>query len=405
MPSEKIIYIYTASYPYTPINDIFIRDELKIASNIGYKIILVPVRKGSQRDKFPNNIIVDESICGGIKSKIFSVVKTFFSTGELSIWNCVLYDKAFRFKYLKFGIRYIYAANLVYTHLEKYASKSEPAVFYGYWMYYTPIAFAYYKFKHPLSQHRFICRGHGTDVYTTKLGVYVPKRQFMFTHIDSIFTVSKFGCLYLRNKYPEFSFKVQISRLGVVRPIREIKKVPGCLTVVSCASVIKIKRIRLLFDSLNFYVKDTNKEIVWHHFGGGNLLEEIKKYSKSICDNKLKICFHGNVPNKEIVDFYSKNELYAFISVSESEGVPVSMMEAISCGIPIISTDVGGCSEIVTKETGVLIPKDFKQREFNDGLSYLFENYSNLSLSALDFYNHNYDAEKNYSDFYEVITK
>ncbi len=39
------------------------------------------------------------------------------------------------------------------------------------------------------------------------------------------------------------------------------------------------------------------------------------------------------------------------------------MMEAISFGIPIISTDVGGCNEIVNQETGVLIPLNFNPIE------------------------------------------
>ena len=35
------------------------------------------------------------------------------------------------------------------------------------------------------------------------------------------------------------------------------------------------------------------------------------------------------------------------------------MMEAQSFGIPIMSTDVGGCNEICNENTGFLIPKDF----------------------------------------------
>ena len=47
-----------------------------------------------------------------------------------------------------------------------------------------------------------------------------------------------------------------------------------------------------------------------------------------------------------------------FINVSSSEGLPVAIMEAISFDIPIIATNVGGTSEIVTPETGILIAPD-----------------------------------------------
>ena len=59
---------------------------------------------------------------------------------------------------------------------------------------------------------------------------------------------------------------------------------------------------------------------------------------------------------EEIFEFYKETPIDLFISLSEAEGVPVSMMEAISFGIPILSTDVGGCREIVMEETGILIP-------------------------------------------------
>jgi glycosyltransferase involved in cell wall biosynthesis len=38
------------------------------------------------------------------------------------------------------------------------------------------------------------------------------------------------------------------------------------------------------------------------------------------------------------------------------EGIPMSLMEAAACGRPMVATDVPGCREIVTPETGLLVP-------------------------------------------------
>ena len=57
--------------------------------------------------------------------------------------------------------------------------------------------------------------------------------------------------------------------------------------------------------------------------------------------------------------------LDGLINVSESEGLPVSMMEAQMAGLPVIGTDVGGVSEIVRPDTGILLPKDFTQDQFD----------------------------------------
>lgn len=55
------------------------------------------------------------------------------------------------------------------------------------------------------------------------------------------------------------------------------------------------------------------------------------------------------------------NDFDLFVNMSLSEGIPVSIMEAISFGIPIIATNVGGNAEIVNDETGVLIPVNIDQ--------------------------------------------
>jgi len=49
--------------------------------------------------------------------------------------------------------------------------------------------------------------------------------------------------------------------------------------------------------------------------------------------------------------------------VSASEGVPVSIMEALSFGIPVIATDVGGTGELISNKNGLLIPKDFESEK------------------------------------------
>ena len=48
-----------------------------------------------------------------------------------------------------------------------------------------------------------------------------------------------------------------------------------------------------------------------------------------------------------MLDYYKNNIIDIFINLSASEGIPVSIMDAISFGIPCIATNVGGTGEIV----------------------------------------------------------
>jgi len=72
----------------------------------------------------------------------------------------------------------------------------------------------------------------------------------------------------------------------------------------------------------------------------------------------IKVDLKGSLSHAEVMEYYKEHGVHAFISLSESEGLPVSMMEAISFGIPVISTDVGGVRELVNEYTGLLIDAD-----------------------------------------------
>jgi glycosyltransferase involved in cell wall biosynthesis len=66
----------------------------------------------------------------------------------------------------------------------------------------------------------------------------------------------------------------------------------------------------------------------------------------------------GNMKNSEILDYFLQSPVDIFLNASRSEGIPVSIMEAMSCGIPAIAPDVGGIKELVSEGMGVLMSKD-----------------------------------------------
>ena len=115
----------------------------------------------------------------------------------------------------------------------------------------------------------------------------------------------------------------------------------------------------------------------------------------------------GNVENNEILDFYNKNFVDLFFNVSETEGIPVSIMEAQSAGIPVLATDVGGTSEIVNNKNGFLIEKDFNVSSVVEIIqNYLNESPENIKLKRnLSYTNwlEKYNAEKNYTEFAQLI--
>ena len=90
-------------------------------------------------------------------------------------------------------------------------------------------------------------------------------------------------------------------------------------------------------------------------------------YNQKIKNNKnkkLKIKLAGKISNSQLLEIYKNIPFDIFINVSENEGVPVSIMEAMSFGMIIIATAVGGTSEIVHNgKNGYLLPQNCSKEQ------------------------------------------
>lgn len=116
--------------------------------------------------------------------------------------------------------------------------------------------------------------------------------------------------------------------------------------------------------------------------GDGELLEETKKLVKQ--KNLKNVIFHGRKNGIDLVNIYKNSNI--FISTSNGEAFPLTVLEAMALGLPIIASDVKGNHDVV-KNVGILVnpptPKNFAKeidRLFTDK-----KLYSKLSKSSLKF--------------------
>lgn len=249
----------------------------------------------------------------------------------------------------------------------------------------------------------YISRAHAFDLYEEERDYHVmPFVNFKLNHLNKLFSVSNFGYDYLKNKHPKYINKFNVSYLGTFNPSNEISKLNlnETIKVISCGSIQFRKRTDLIYKILS---KIENVE--WTHVGDGpqknEFFENISLFSP------IKINFTGNITNSELYSLYKSQSFDFFISLSENEGIPVSIMEAISFGIPVISTDAGGCKEIVTDRSGLLIPIDFKENELIETIKNFKSSKMNtvdFRNSVFDFWKENFDADQNYGHFVKQLT-
>lgn len=100
-----------------------------------------------------------------------------------------------------------------------------------------------------------------------------------------------------------------------------------------------------------------NQKLHLYVYGDGNQMEAME----SLVD-ELKITanvtFYGRIPHTAVPSALNKMDIFCVPSTLDSESFGVSAVEAMACGIPCITSDVAGLSEVmVNGETGYIVPR------------------------------------------------
>lgn len=207
-------------------------------------------------------------------------------------------------------------------------------------------------------------------------------------------------------KYPVYKEKVILSRLGTMdQGLAILPQSMDEFRLVSCSTVSPIKRIHLIVEAL---AQIKNIRVRWDHYGDGLLLSDIKCLAVKLLHGNIHWHFHGYVDNQTLMSIYQKKPYHLFLNVSSSEGVPVSIMEAMSFGIPCVATDVGGTKEVIENyKNGILLSSDFKPKELAGWIMLFFKmdekEYLLYRNNARTGWEEFYNADKNYRIFLNFL--
>ncbi|MGZ3862321.1 MAG: glycosyltransferase [Bacteroidia bacterium] len=107
--------------------------------------------------------------------------------------------------------------------------------------------------------------------------------------------------------------------------------------------------------------------------GDGSQREDYKRLCREL-NITDKVEFVGKVPHEEVLKYHRQIDIFVSLSVLDSESFGVSLVEAMSCGKPVIASDVAGFKEVVGNEScGTLVPKN-SYKEAAAAMSFYLEN-------------------------------
>lgn len=258
-----------------------------------------------------------------------------------------------------------------------------------------------------------VSRAHGEyDLYEeAHTNAYMPiKRQFI-NDFDVIFPISQHGHDYAARVYGLTPERNIVSRLGVHVPDRTTRvSDQGRCHIVSVSFCTPVKRIDKIVQALAV-ASQIMPEISfkWTHVGGGPLLPELQELGASILSSTSNMhhVFTGTMSHDEVLKFLLEEPIDLLINTSECEGIPVSIMEAMSCGIPAIAPDIGGVSELVGNGRGVLMGNLPEVDEIASHLAEFIIPAKGLKTRQMvrEFVTVGFDEANNYGNFVEQCTQ
>lgn len=117
--------------------------------------------------------------------------------------------------------------------------------------------------------------------------------------------------------------------------------------LISVGEVSKRKNHKVILEALA-KIEDTN--VHYMVVGEGPLKDELQKYA---IEKKIAGRVHFLGYRKDIAELYKISDVCCFPSIHE--GLPVALMEAMACGLPVVCSKIRGNVDLVTEQNGFLV--------------------------------------------------
>ena len=400
--------VFTLFYPYSTF-DYYVDIEIeKICNNFNtVYIIPISIEKSIERELPKNATLLESNFTPKPFKALLTAVFSKYYWKELFLALRKRKLNNALFKHLT--LQYSKVSFLKSILKQKLIEDADIRWVYSHWLLEGVYAAAILKDKY---NFELISKAHSLDIYKERhINSYIPFLENTVSKINQIHFISDLGRDYFNQNY-KFKFPQQqqfVSRLGIrnTTPLKNYET-KSTFKIISVSYIYPLKRVDLILEAIA-QIKDFNIE--WHHIGAyyTEHTENIKNKAKQLLDkrNNVKIVWLGDFSIPQVYEHYNYNEFDLFLSASSSEGIPVSMMECMSFGIPVLSTDVGGVKEIVDHGiNGYLVDSDATALSIAELISTYYHlsqtQKSTMRLNAYQKWKNYYNADINFDKFLKI---
>lgn len=186
-------------------------------------------------------------------------------------------------------------------------------------------------------------------------------------------------------KYAKKMYTVGDEREGVFKILNPINhcvinkaKRSGFIFAGRLELMKNIDRIINIYSKLPKEIQSTNLLFI---AGIGSQTSNLKTLVQKLSLTE-SVVFLGNLSNVQLIEEVSSKSI--LLMASSYEGLPMAIAEALSVGVPVISTDIGDISRVLKWDyNGFILPLDYKDETYIDCISKILLNYGKFSNNAL----------------------
>jgi len=132
----------------------------------------------------------------------------------------------------------------------------------------------------------------------------------------------------------------------------QFKLLPGAKLIGTVGRMVPVKNHKLLIEALA-RVRQTVNDVHLAIIGEGDMRESLAAYAADLGVSE----YVSLVKETRKIDYFY-GAIDIFCLSSDSEGMPLTLLEALASGVPVVSTEVGGIPEVIESgKTGYLVPK------------------------------------------------
>ena len=363
MSIARHLVLFTTNYPftYTGGETMFVHPEIPHLASVFARegVTVVPLHDTGLRLPLPPGVSVDQGLAKSWKrGKLWHYLHAVSWPG--------FFHKLWRGWQLGGWVgaarvwRWTAIARCAWLWLRAVAPANEqPLLIYTYWRGGQTVAALRHAAEH--ADHAVVSRVHRYELYDDAFARPFQPWITVYRQLRLVIPIAQHGVDYLRQQGVAEA-QLRLSRLGVsAQPMRASASSDGVVRLVSCSSISHVKRLPFTAQVIKaFALACPGRHIRWTHFGDGPERPQLEAVLHTVPAN-LQVDLCGHVDNAEVLRHYATQPVDLFVLLSSSEGLPVSIQEALSMGIPVLATDVGGVSEAVDlngDNGGLLSPQD-----------------------------------------------